>query len=536
MTTNIDRSTYDFPNPVNDEISSIDTDITSTRETIAKLEQALAARDDNIAPDLREQNRLKLTKQIDSHHKALAKLEKLRGQATKKSRAISRVGCNPTTAQELVSSFMAANDIQIHLNNYLERSNDETIESTDMVRVSIQLLNDELGFGFSERMINYAFTKWLNDNFISRRDRLRENVQYDGDNRMDAWAKLAATCFKPDDPVEYSVAVLRKFVWQVKRKMVGMAVSDHIMPIISGNQGTGKTEFLERLVSPIKENVSFPNLKEITDSRNRQLWRRWVLVVDEMEGYEKADVDALKNVITKKIVSGRVMCTGDDFNERNDACLIGNSNKGLDELVKDATGMRRFIQLNWGDLEEAGWAVINSTDFPSLWCSVDETAEDPLKVFKAYTKAKQEEYRQKTVVEQWLIDDQRDYGIDGDKEWHTWKNSGVLFAENFLPWYRRIFGHGVFTQARFSRELKKVVGSLVEFKDVRAGHQYRLVPPAIVEAAESDTRADAKAPMPNASEHLSRSALISQLLTKTGGRKVVQAVQKRVLSTQEKTL
>ena len=525
MTFNTDRSTYDFPKVVGDEISIIDADITSTKDIIAKLDQALAARDDNIAPDLREQNRQKLTKQIENHRKALSKLEKLRQQAIMANQAISRIGSNPATAQELVNAFVNANDIQIHLNNFLGHSSDRTIESTDVVRVSIQLLNDELGLGFSERMINYAFTKHLNDNSIARRNRLRESVQHDGDDRLDAWTRLAGTCFKPDDPVEYSIAVLRKFIWQVKRKMAGMAVSDHIMPIISGNQGTGKTEFLERLVGPISENVAYPNLKEITDSRNRQLWRRWVLIVDEMEGYEKADVDALKNVITKKVVTGRVMCTNDDFNERNDTSLIGNSNKSLDELVRDSTGMRRFIQLNWDDLDESGWAVINATDFLSLWRSVDEAAEDPLRGFKTYTRAKQEEYRQRTIVEQWIADDQRDYTLDGDKGWLTWKSSSVLYAQNFLPWYRRIFGHGVFTQARFSREIKKVVGVSVEFRDVKAGHQYRLV--AIAgEATDGNTSRSAKAPVQSSSEHLSRSALISQLLTKSGGRKVVQAVQK----------
>ncbi len=300
--------------------------------------------------------------------------------------------------------------------------------------------------------------------------------------------------------------------------MAGMPVTDHIMPIINGHQGTGKTEFLERLVSPIKENVSFPNLKEITDSRNRQLWKRWVLVVDEMEGYEKADVDALKNVITKKVVSGRIMFTGDDFNERNDACLIGNSNKSLDELVKDCTGMRRFIQLNWADLGEDGWAIINATDFLALWRSVNEAAEDPLKPFKAYSKARQEEYRQKTIVEQWMADDQRDYGFENDKIWHTWKGASLLYTENFLQWYRRIYGHGAFTQTRFGRDLKKVVGSLIEFRDNRAGHQYRLIPSA-VDAEKSIP--EAQTPVRNASGDLSRDALIAHLQAKCAGSKGV---------------
>ena len=275
--------------------------------------------------------------------------------------------------------------------------------------------------------------------------------------------------------MDYTIAVVRKFIWQVKRKMVGLPVFDHIMPVLHGAQGTGKTQFIQRFVGPIAENVSYPNLKEITDSRNRQLWKRWVLIVDEMEGYEKTDVDALKNVITKTTISGRVMFTSDDFNETNSASLIGASNKTLDELIRDTTGMRRFIQLNWANLDEAGWSVINGIDYLGLWKSVDETSVDPLKPFKEYTKGKQEEFRQKTLIEQWVLDDQRDYYIEFDKGWKGWKGSSLLYVENFLPWYRSRYGNGVYTAKRFGTEMKKLEGRLVECRKTNSGIKYRLL-------------------------------------------------------------
>ena len=169
------------------------------------------------------------------------------------------------------------------------------------------------------------------------------------------------------------------------------------------------------------------------------------------------------------------MSTHDDFNEVNSASLIGASNKTLDELIKDTTGMRRFIQLNWADLNEAGWAIINGIDYLGLWKSVDETADDPLKPFKDYTRARQEEFRQKTLVEQWMIDDQRDYGLDDQKQWTRWKGSSLLYVENFLPWYRNRFGGGAFTQTRFGKEIKKLENRLVDCRRTGSSVKYRLI-------------------------------------------------------------
>ena len=350
-----------------DEVRQIDVDIANIEADIARIEQSLAHDNQHIAENLRERNKRQLERQLSEARKTLTKLNDLRNKALWDIKVIERIGGTPATAMELIEQYIGQNGIEILLNNFLGKSNDPTIEATDAIRVRLQLLNDELDLGYKERIINYAFTQYLSDNSIRRREKLKQAVKYDGNARADVWQSLARTCFTEDDPVDYTTAVVRKFIWQVKRKMIGLPVYDHIMPVLYGAQGTGKTQFIKRFVSPIAENVSYPNLKEITDSRNRQLWKRWVLIVDEMEGYEKTDVDALKNVITKEVVSGRVLNTHDDFNEINSASLIGASNKTLDELIRDSTGMRRFIQLNWANLDEAGWQVINGVDYIGLW-------------------------------------------------------------------------------------------------------------------------------------------------------------------------
>ncbi len=458
------------------EILKINDSVNAAVANVEKIKKEIQSNWSNVDNENRERDHKKLLKELADEQKTVNRLNKLLEQAFKDERAIDQLGGIPKTPTKLVEDYIARYGIKIHLNNYLEACRDSTIESTEMVRVSIQLLNANLKLGFGERAINYAFSKYLNDNGVARRERIKEAVRFDGDLRTEVWGTLVATCFKTDDPVDYVIAVLQKFVWQIKRKMDRMIVTDHIMPIIVGAQGTGKTEFIERLIGPINENVSFPNLREVTDSRNRSIWKRWALVIDEMEGAERTDVDALKNVITKKVVSGRVMFSGDDFNDRNEACLVGNSNRSLDELIKDSTGLRRFVQLNWADIGEAEWAVINATDFAGLWRSIDPAADDPLKPFKDYTRARQEEYRQKSIIEQWVTDTERDYKIPEHEQWLGWKGSSRLYNENFLPWYRRIYGSGAFTQTRFGRDMKKITGTLVAFQMTKENNQYRLLP------------------------------------------------------------
>ena len=471
----MNNQTGDATKSIYDEIEQINANIMIIDNDILKLENLLAQDNHNIAESLRERNRQHLTRQLSMARKTLENLINVRDDAIWKAKVIERIGGIPETPAQLIEHYISNNGIEILLNNFLGKCNDPTIEAIDGIRVRLQILNDELCLGFKERIIGYAFDEYLINNSIKRREFLRQLVKYDGDIRADVWQKLISTCFTSDDPVDYYAAVVKKFIWQVKRKMVGMPVFDHIMPVLFGAQGRGKTQFIQHFIEPINENVSYPNLKEITDSRNRQLWKRWVLIVDEMEGYERADVDALKNVITKTLVSGRVMNTHNDFNEVNSASLIGASNKTLDELIKDSTGMRRFIQLNWADLDEPGWAIVNGIDYLGLWKSVDETADDPLKPFKEYTRLKQEEFRQKTIVEQWTVDDQRDYGLDLEKRWNGWKGSSLLYVENFLPWYRNRFGSGAVTQTRFGKEIKKLENRLVDCRRTGSAIKYRLV-------------------------------------------------------------
>ncbi len=455
-------------------VDAIRKDIIIVDAEIDRIERNMLDNDTGIALALREQNKRLHENALKKAHGVLRELNVNLKKALLEIEVIKVVGTIPKTPTEFVYSYIKHIKAEITLNNCITKCSDKLLGAVDALGDMLHIVNDNMKLGFRENIINYAFDQYLRENSFIRKSALVDLVGFDGNIRVQEWIALAVACFTGDPP-EYTVAVLRKFIWQVKRKMVGLDIYNHIMPVIYGSQGTGKTVFLGQFVGPIAENVTYPNLKEITDTRHRQLWSRWVLVVDEMEGYDKTDVDALKNVITKQYVSGRVMHSQKDFNDINSASLIGASNRTLDELVKDSTGMRRFIQLYWGDVDDAGWAVVNKTDFLGLWKSVDLNEPDPMEPFREYTKARQEELRQKTYVEQWLIDEERDYGFDCEKRWIGWKGSALLHIENFSVWLRSRFNVSAFTFNRFGKEMKRLEGKLIECRRSSAGIQYRLI-------------------------------------------------------------
>ncbi|HEV2603567.1 MAG TPA: hypothetical protein VGU24_07910 [Microvirga sp.] len=65
------------------------------------------------------------------------------------------------------------------------------------------------------------------------------------------WRRFLGAAFDVD--VDLGVAVLKKFVWQVKRKPLGLPITRHLMPVWqSPIQGSGKTTAVLAFLKPLK--------------------------------------------------------------------------------------------------------------------------------------------------------------------------------------------------------------------------------------------------------------------------------------------
>ena len=148
-------------------------------------------------------------------------------------------------------------------------------------------------------------------------------------NVLQDFSLLVGKCF--DDAkhsVDFIVAVLLKYIHQVKRKMHGLDVERHLMPILLGKTGCGKTTFVRALIQPLGEVAADTDFKQIADERVIDMWLNFVLFVDEMGWSTKAEADLVKYVISAKKLDRRRMQQNHTDQIDQNSTLIGTSNQG----------------------------------------------------------------------------------------------------------------------------------------------------------------------------------------------------------------
>jgi hypothetical protein len=270
----------------------------------------------------------------------------------------------------------------------------------------LRLLKDRLKLGLRSESISDAVEEWYERAKAERLYEIFLDIGHLGKPHREAaeaeWRRLGEAVFETtdDEPLEFVIAVLKKFMHQVKRKMRGLPITDHLMPVLLGRQGVGKSTFVHQMLEPVKEISLNVDFKMIADERNIEIWDSYVLFLDEMGYASKTDVDSIKNIITASVLSRRPMRTNLKITVAQNATLIGGSNKKLPQLIKDPTGLRRFVGLHFR--HDPDWQIMNSVDWERLWKSVDFEGPCPIQPFKAVLSKAQEQARDVGRVEDWL--------------------------------------------------------------------------------------------------------------------------------------
>lgn len=290
----------------------------------------------------------------------------------------------------------------------------EKIKSKGSINLSefvldLRVLASELKLGIGRDEIGDAVAAWHAD---ARSTRLFELVTHINAYERDLRVAREAAAQSLPALVEASFdtstmtsafieSVIRKFIWSVKRKMLGETVPYPLMPVILGKQRSGKSTWVKLFASPIAEASIGVDFGMITDHRNISIWRNFVMVFDEMAWASKSDIDAVKSVITNETLNLRVMRENHTEAVRQCATMIGTANaESLSELIRDPTGTSRFVSLRM--LDHPDRDVINAMDWLTLWRSVDINDPDPMEEFRGDLEVLQEADREKTKIEEWL--------------------------------------------------------------------------------------------------------------------------------------
>lgn len=263
--------------------------------------------------------------------------------------------------------------------------------------------NEKQRAPYSQPTIEHVLTKWLAEQDKANIDTFKSHLAHSPSAQgtgLVAWVRAVTGAAREED-----IAVVRHFIWQVKRKLHHLPVEHHMMPVIYGATGSGKTRAVEALLGPVEEFMVAPqDLAVLGDSREAAIFGRfYIAFFDEMARADKLDVAALKNKITSQYVTHRKLGTNIQITKRNSSTFIGASNNQVEAIINDPTSARRFWQLE--SQPRIDWSTINSIDYLDLWRSVSEVEACPLAPYLSTIQTVQnEELRSKSFVEQWAQD------------------------------------------------------------------------------------------------------------------------------------
>jgi hypothetical protein len=345
-------------------------------------------------------------------------------------RVVETLGGFPKNVEAYVALYTASHGISARFDGLLTAPRAGAVAAypdLDSLGRSLRLLSAKLTLPFKDNRIADAISQWLADAKQSRLEAAFNaiNAPHPVNSEAD-WERLSYALADTDAvSAHYVTCVLKTAIWQVKRKLAddpAYPVHDHLMPILSGGQGAGKTECTMRFFAPIADLVARTNFSEITDGKNFGLWSFPVLFLDEMEAADRTDVEAIKSAITRDVKSARILYTGDTGTTRVRSTFWGCTNGTLGDKIADTTGLRRFAPIPVkhapsadniaNNLPVVDWQAINAVDYLSLWQSVDHRAAHPLKSDEAanseWTKLCEAE-RQQDSVEAWLRQIDRDF-------------------------------------------------------------------------------------------------------------------------------
>lgn len=301
--------------------------------------------------------------------------------------------------------------------------------------------------GSPETHLKKALDEVISLEMVKRRAEIFENIKFSAPNLGPLETFVSAVTGKSEKKV---VNVLAHFIWQIKRKLIDKEIVFHIMPILFGAQGGGKSKSLQHLFNPIKNLTLDLGLTEVTDSRFYfSLSRNFVVILDELAGIKKADVDILKKQISATYNDSRRLGGNTVTKIKQNASFIGTTNRNVNELLFDVSGARRFYEIK--TLDRLDWDIINSIDYIALFRGIDENLE------RGYLEEVMNE----------VVEDQKDLiGLDeltvfmqsvnlttGDREiaativydaYKTWaENSGIKNPINSVWFGRKLSNRGI---------------------------------------------------------------------------------------------
>lgn len=333
------------------------------------------------------------------------------------------------------------------------KSSEQNI-TTDVILRKIRISRDTYKLKFSDSQLADSIDEWT-DNFKAlRRGQIFSSIMFCANDyeikKADEQLETVCKALFNSNYVSVNVSknIIKKFIWQVKRKAKGEHITNHIMPVFTGPQGVGKSTLMYNLIEPMSELSAPTDFKQLTDDRNISLFKNLILVMDEMGHADKSDIESVKSIMTAPTLSRRPMRQNNNVNIRQDATLIGASNKEIEQLIRDETGIRRFFGIRFK--VNPDWDAVKNVDWYAIWQSVDEDASDPTLEVMEEIKEIQESSRCKTPCESW---------VKTLKEKDNAEKSGSNWFSQYKTWESLHYTRRSMEYDAWARELRRLIAT-----------------------------------------------------------------------------
>lgn len=363
------------------------------------------------------------------------------------------------TTEQWVYKFIDKNKVRTAYNQKIY-FNEDLISVGSLIRKA-EIEWDNEGRKSKINVIKSIFEEWE----ISSRKKILERTRQifkfnsklnylDGEDLLTRYTRalVGNNC----DKFEQHRAVIGHFIWQVKRKIFGYEVFDHICPVLVGKQGSGKTKAIDNLIRPLKHLSVEGNLGMFVREAEKFIFGTYYIVkLDEFAKGLKSDVDSMKAIITSTDINFRTFYTQKMAIMPNVATFIAASNRSVAEVFNDHTGNRRFYEipcldkLDWSEI--GGFSEDQGLDYYQLWQSVNEESVSPASKFMSEISRYQEDFRARTIVEEWLTSEDLVPSTDDITEIIALKS----LHRDFITWMKQQNCNFMYTDQRFGKELSK---------------------------------------------------------------------------------
>lgn len=245
---------------------------------------------------------------------------------------------------------------------------DERILST---KISLEL--SKSGLKTMKAQLQDLLVLWRHEQEGRHIDTVRRMVQDKSETKcIERWIKAVT-----GETSDLDIAIARHFIWQIKRKIFALPVEHHIMPVLFGKSGGGKSVGVKKLIDPLRSIAMETDMAVFHDRLGmKQFARNFIMFFDELSGANGVEVNRLKQVITADVLEFRAMRSEGIRSLQQNCTFIGCSNLPLRERIKDPTSARRFWQFNCAD--KLDWEAINNLDYLSLWREVSHLEDCPI--------------------------------------------------------------------------------------------------------------------------------------------------------------